>query len=136
MATGPGKRKDAAPRLEDQDFVTSEDLFGDMVDAPMPEGADAAAPPGPAARKGPIKVQVSEAGLPSDSRPRTVRGTELPREEMEALLDRISAITPAHPHKPDEDVDSLLSRLAPLEDEDTEAETPAPVLDEALDADS
>jgi serine/threonine protein kinase len=133
MATGPGKRKDAA-RLEDQDFVTSEDLFGEIVDAPLPKAEEPAVPPKPATRKGPIKVQVSEPGLPSDSRrPRTVRGTELPREEMEALLDRISAITPAHAHKPDgEDVDSLLSRLAPVEDEEAEAETPAPLPDEEL----
>jgi serine/threonine protein kinase len=130
MPTGPGKRKDAAPRLDDQDFVTSEDLFGDIADAPMPAPEEPAFAPRPSARKGPIKVQVSEPGLPSDARPRTVRGTELPREEMEALLDRISAITPAHPHKPDdEDVDSLLSRLAPGEEE-AEAETPTALSDD------
>ena len=28
MPTGPGKRKDAAPRLEDQDFVTSSEESG------------------------------------------------------------------------------------------------------------
>jgi serine/threonine protein kinase len=128
MPTGPGKRKDAAPRLDDQDFVTSDDLFGDMVDAPMPEREGSAFPTQAPTRTGPIKVQVSEPGLPSDARPRTVRGTELPREEMEALLDRISAITPAHPHKPDgEDVDSLLSRLAPIGDDEAEADTPAPL---------
>src|SRR5262245_7637322 len=127
MTTGPGKRKDSAPRLDDQDFVTSEDLFGDMVDAPMPEPEEPAFAPRPSARKVPIKVQVTEPGLPSDARPRTVRGTELPREEMEALLDRISAITPAHPHKPDEDVDSLLSRLSPEDEAASEAETPVPL---------
>jgi serine/threonine protein kinase len=130
MTTGPGKRKNAAPRLDDQDFVTSEDLFGDMVDAPLPDPEEPAGTPRHPARKAPIKVQVSEPGLPSDARPRTVRGTELPREEMEALLDRISAITPAHPHKPEgEDVDSLLSRLAP-EDEEAAAETPVPPSDD------
>ena len=44
MPTGPGKRKDAAPRVDDQDFVTSDDLFGDMVDAPMPERESPAFP--------------------------------------------------------------------------------------------
>jgi serine/threonine protein kinase len=131
MTTGPGKRKDAAPPLDDQDFVTSEDLFGDIVDAPMPEPEEPAMAPRPVARKAPIKVQVSEAGLPSDARPRTVRGTELPREEMEALLDRISAVTPAHPHKPDgEDVDALLSRLSPEDEEAADAETPVPLSDD------
>src|SRR4030095_1938342 len=49
---------------------------------------------------------------------------------MEARLDRISAITPAHPHKPaGEDVDSLLSRLSPEDEDAADAETPVPVYD-------
>jgi serine/threonine protein kinase len=132
MTTGPGKPKDGSSRVNDQDFVTSEDLFGEMVDAPMPAPEEPIVPVKRAGRKGPIKVQVSEPGLPSDSKPRAVRGEELPPEEMEALLDRISAITPAHGHKTDpsgEDVDSLLSRLSPLDDEVPEASSAAPSTD-------
>ncbi len=145
MPTGPGKPKDASPHRDDQDFVTSEDLFGDMVDAPMP------APKAPARgpRKAPIKVKVSEPGMPSEAHPRAVQGTDLPPEEMDALLDRISALTPAHAITPapeeappptavptaatsGEDVDSLLSRIMPLGEEPQAAEPappPAPEVD-------
>src|SRR5215468_7031924 len=93
MTSGPGKsKKPTPPRLDDQDFVTSEDLFGEMVDAPLPSAPPAARKPGRAA---PIKVQVTEPGLPSEARPRSAKGAELPSDEMDALLDRISAITPA-----------------------------------------
>jgi serine/threonine protein kinase len=54
MSRGRSKDDDALP---DRDFVTSEDLFGDMVDAPLPEKDDASAP---AARRGPIRVKMTE----------------------------------------------------------------------------
>src|SRR5262245_13686229 len=133
MPIGPRKPKDASSHAEDQDFVTSEDLFGDMVDAPLPASEGPASPDKRPVRTSPIKVQVSEPGLPSDSRPRPIQGAELPAEEMDALLDRISALTPALARKTDktdetgEDVDELLSRLAPLTDEEPGgSDTPPP----------
>ncbi|HEY7513936.1 MAG TPA: hypothetical protein VIC87_05635, partial [Vicinamibacteria bacterium] len=129
MPVGPRKPKDASSHADDQDFVTSEDLFGDMVDAPLPTSEGSPADKRPV-RTSPIKVQVSEPGLPSDSRPRPIQGAALPPEEMDALLDRISALTPTLARKTDpagEDVDELLSRLAPLGDEQPgDGETPPP----------
>jgi serine/threonine protein kinase len=84
------------PKGEDgsaPDLLTSEDLFGDMIDAPpasAPRGR--AVPPPAAARKGPIKVQVSEPGggrkrSPLASPP--AAGEKLP-EDVAALLDAFS----------------------------------------------
>jgi len=169
--TGPRKPKQTPPRLDDQDFVTSEDLFGEMVDGPLPPTQA----PARATRAAPIKVKVTEPGLPSEARPRSVQGAELPADEMDALLDRISAITPtatkvppgedtppfekaaafdkaATPEKratpkktvPKEDptdsegasaleVDALLSRLLPVEEEPTALPHAEPAKD--IDAD-
>jgi serine/threonine protein kinase len=84
----PPKNQDesAAPNL-----LTSEDLFGDMVDGPpAPSARPAAAPP--ASRKGPIKVQVSEPGAPRKDSPLSspaAPGEKLP-EDVAALLDAFS----------------------------------------------
>ena len=84
----PPKDKDssAAP-----DLLTSEDLFGDMVDAP-PEPLTRAAAPAAPSRKGPIKVQVSEPGAPRKDSPLSsppAPGEKLP-EDVAALLDAFS----------------------------------------------
>ena len=62
MATGrddnPKARRFPAEPVRDQDYVTSDELFGEMVDAPMPTGpTPTLAQP---ARSGPIKVQVTD----------------------------------------------------------------------------
>jgi serine/threonine protein kinase len=84
----PPKNQDesAAPNL-----LTSEDLFGDMVDGPPAPGARPAAAP-PTSRKGPIKVQVSEPGAPRKDSPLSspaAPGEKLP-EDVAALLDAFS----------------------------------------------
>ena len=91
MASGrdrPTKRPSAPlDSVPDQDYVTSDELFGEIVDAPMPGGS----PPPKSARPGPIKVRVTE-----------------PRPEPGS--------TPPTGQKPpsDIDVEELLSRLDPL----------------------
>ena len=92
--------KTSAPEPKGQDssaqpdLLTSEDLFGDMVDASAKPAARAAAPRGtapPSGRKGPIKVQVSEPGArkasPLASPP--AGGEKLP-DDVAALLDAFS----------------------------------------------
>jgi serine/threonine protein kinase len=79
----------AAPSTEADAKVTSEELFGDMVDAPLPETrVDSVRP------ERPIKVQVSEPGVESD------REVTLPAE-VAALLDAFSPMeSPAEPEEP------------------------------------
>jgi serine/threonine protein kinase len=85
-----GDRKDGPG----DDLLTSEDLFGDMLDpsqdppAPAPAAPRAVMPP----RKGPIKVQVSEPGTAHKSIASGdggVAGEELP-DDIAALLDAFS----------------------------------------------
>ena len=88
------KRADAPPKDEDQsatpELLTSDDLFGDMVDekaAPRPPAGAA-----PVARKGPIKVQVSEPGAARKNSPLASpsrAGEKLP-DDVAALLDAFS----------------------------------------------
>lgn len=83
----PPKNQDesAAPNL-----LTSEDLFGDMVDGPPAPSARPAA--ASESRKGPIKVQVSEPGAARKDSPLSspaVPGEKLP-EDVAALLDAFS----------------------------------------------
>ena len=64
-----GQRKD--PKDDDK-LLTSEDIFGDMLDEKpvRPSAPPPAAAPAPSARRsGPIKVQVSEPGTPSMAPP-------------------------------------------------------------------
>jgi serine/threonine protein kinase len=89
------KRTDAPPKDQDPsarpDLLTSDDLFGDMIDrsaAPLrPPVRPVAAP----ARTGPIKVQVSEPGAPRKGSPLAsiTEGERLP-EDVAALLDAFS----------------------------------------------
>ena len=85
----------APPKVEDPSapnkLLTSEDLFGDMVDAP-PDPAARPPASAPANRKGPIKVQVSEPGAPRKDAPLAsppTPGEKLP-EDVAALLDAFS----------------------------------------------
>ncbi|HET6900109.1 MAG TPA: protein kinase [Vicinamibacteria bacterium] len=86
----------APPKAEDSSassnkLLTSEDLFGDMVDAP-PEPVTRPPAASPANRKGPIKVQVSEPGAPRKDAPLAsppTPGEKLP-EDVAALLDAFS----------------------------------------------
>jgi serine/threonine protein kinase len=71
---------------EADDKVTSEELFGDLVDAPLPEPRTAPATP----KAGPIKVRVSEPGAEVGQ----AAAAALP-EEVAALLDAFSPAEPA-----------------------------------------
>ena len=99
------KKRHPAPSdsVPDQDYVSSEDLFGELVDAPMP------APPTPArqSRPGPIKVQVTDP-RPGAEAARSVGERAASDTEVEALLSRIepfvgppSVKAPAAPPTPD-----------------------------------
>jgi serine/threonine protein kinase len=95
MTTRRPDKTAAPPKDQDEsaapNLLTSEDLFGDMVDAPpAPSARPAAALP--ASRKGPIKVQVSEPGAPRKDSPLSspaAPGEKLP-EDVAALLDAFS----------------------------------------------
>jgi serine/threonine protein kinase len=76
----------AAPSTEGDAKVTSEELFGDIVDAPLPETRPEA---GTRATR-PIKVQVGEPGAESD------KEAELP-EEVAALLDAFAPMPTDEP---------------------------------------
>src|SRR6185503_20170290 len=85
----PPKEED--PSASPNKLLTSEDLFGDMVDGP-PEPLTRPATAAPANRKGPIKVQVSEPGAPRKDAPLAsppTPGEKLP-EDVAALLDAFS----------------------------------------------
>jgi serine/threonine protein kinase len=100
----PKKRQPAPPdSVPDQDYVSAEDLFGELVDAPMP------APQTPArqSRPGPIKVQVTDP-RPGAEAARSVGERAASDTEVEALLSRIepfvgppSVKAPAAPPTPD-----------------------------------
>jgi serine/threonine protein kinase len=75
----------ATPSAGGDAKVTSEELFGDIVDAPLPDVRPVAAP-----RTRPIKVQVGEPGA------ETGKEAELP-EEVAALLDAFSPAPAAPP---------------------------------------
>src|SRR5688500_8239422 len=88
---------DSPPRPEK--LLTSQDLFGDMVDAPF-ESAEA---PAGEERTAPIRVQISE---PLAGMPRAVRSEpntpmrEVAPEEVEALLGVFEAPRAEPPPKP------------------------------------
>jgi serine/threonine protein kinase len=131
------KRADAPPKDEDQsaapDLLTSDDLFGDIVDekaAPRP-GPGAA----PAARKGPIKVQVSEPGAARKSSPLASparAGEKLP-DDVAALLDAFSE--PAESALRDEDAElETVPPDRPTVDELIEEPESGPTADALLDS--
>jgi serine/threonine protein kinase len=98
MSSGKGKDNPAAtaPSSETDGLLTSDDIFGDMLDpadkAPPPQPKRAAEVPAEPARKGPIKVRVSEPRV-RDKGPLTSEtphaGEALP-EDVAALLDAFS----------------------------------------------
>ena len=87
----PRAAPSAPPAPPENQLVTSEDLFGDLVDEPAPPRRPP--PPKPAAvaagpRKGPIRVQVSEPGAKKGISPLATPGSEGPLpEDVAALLD-------------------------------------------------
>jgi serine/threonine protein kinase len=113
MSSGKGKDNPAAtaPPKEPGDLLTSEDIFGDMLDAPEtpahprrvtpPDSAEAAR-----TRKGPIKVKVSEPRLPESHHTGTPPAKEALPEDVAALLDAFSepaeAVARSDPHPQNE----------------------------------
>src|SRR5688572_15137557 len=113
MSSGKGKDNPAvtAPPGERDGLLTSEDIFGEMLDAgekaktqaPSPRPA---APPPEAARKGPIKVKVSEPRVPDKGpfQSGAPAGAETLPEDVAALLDAFSepgeAATRGDPQRP------------------------------------
>ncbi len=103
---GPTDPEDSADGL-----LTSEDLFGDIVDAPL-EPKKAA----PRSASAPIRVQVSEDGEAGPPKPKP---PEVRPEEMSALVDAFDAAEPPRPPR--------LDPISPLE---------AAAAEEAIDADA
>src|SRR5687768_4827373 len=97
MSSGKGKDNPAvtAPSGEGDGLLTSEDIFGEMLDAgPKAKAPPArpAPPPPDAARKGPIKVKVSEPRVPDRGPFQTGApgAAEALPEDVAALLDAFS----------------------------------------------
>jgi len=100
MSSGKGKDNPAAaaPSKEADGLLTSDDIFGEMLDAadeprrPQVPRATPAPSPAEAARKGPIKVKVSEPKQPEKSpfMSDTPRAAEALPEDVAALLDAFS----------------------------------------------
>jgi serine/threonine protein kinase len=85
------RRDDSEP----EDLLTSQDLFGDLIDAPL----EAVEKPAAAVRNAPIRVQVSEPGLPrKDVATPTGEPQVLPEDMavlLEAFADPSETATPA-----------------------------------------
>jgi hypothetical protein len=100
MSSGKGKDNPAAaaPSDDTDGLLTSDDIFGDMLDtadrATPPRAAPPQAAPLPAepARKGPIKVKVSEPRIPENGplNSGTPPAPEALPEDVAALLDAFS----------------------------------------------
>ena len=119
----------SGPDRPGQDLLTSQDLFGDMVDAAAPEKG------GPTtAHREPIKVKISEPASPSAAAKGQAgpKGEILP-EDVSALItafsdpEEVGGTPPKkkRPEIPDEvkaEVDILLSRLDPLDGEEDPSE--------------
>jgi len=152
VSTGPGKDV-PAPLPENlsadspEGLLTSEDLFGDLVDEPIRN--EAAAVSATPARATPIRVRVSEVG---DSTPPKPKPTHVLPEDMSVLLDAFSDSSrepPAPPPKPEtstapktwaesqpsplagdwEDLSGLLDSMAPTATAPQESPEPGPEVD-------
>ncbi len=91
MASGRDRHPKRPPApvdsVPDQDYVTSDELFGEIVDAPMPSPASAPK----AARPGPIKVRVTDPRPEPGSTPHP--GPKPPNDiDVEALLSRLDPL--------------------------------------------
>jgi len=99
MATGRDRDSKRPPTpsgsVPDRDYVTSDDLFGEMVDAPMPTAAKPSNPD----RAGPIKVQVTDPRPEPGAEPRRAPRAENDAE-VEALLARLEPFPSAPPQGP------------------------------------
>jgi serine/threonine protein kinase len=116
MTAGRGKAKDprgpARARPESDRLLTSDDLFGDLVDSPLPASKTAVP-----SRESPIRVQVSDPVSPTPFAtvpPEPSAGTS-PADELDAALALL---------KPVAEVASF--RPAPPVDDDSEARLPPP----------
>ncbi|MFI5182904.1 MAG: hypothetical protein ACHQNV_00785, partial [Vicinamibacteria bacterium] len=78
MPGSAAQPKDLAEGSSDGLF-TADDLFGDLVDAPL-----TGATPRPPTRGGPVKVQIAEKNRPQEVAPATA---EVPAEEMASLVE-------------------------------------------------
>jgi hypothetical protein len=124
MSSGKGKDNPAvtAPPGEGDGLLTSEDLFGEMLDAgarAKAPSARPAAPPPDAARKGPIKVKVSEPRVPDRGPFQTgaPAGAEALPEDVAALLDAFSEPGEAATRAASDVLESLVDEPAPAEPE-------------------
>src|SRR5688572_32190170 len=86
MTASRSKDNPDKPRASDK-LLTSQDLFGDIVDAPLEAPPE---PAGPVDRKPPIRVQISEP-VPGQP-PRTVRPPDGPSEMREAAAAEVAAL--------------------------------------------
>jgi serine/threonine protein kinase len=93
----PGKSGSADAGIPDDELLTSEDLFGDMLDSPPPPRTTPQPPapptrvaPAPQPRAGPIKVKVSEPGVPKKTPSPLAGAAETMPEDVAALLDAFS----------------------------------------------
>src|SRR5687767_8087358 len=94
----PGKSGSADAGIPDDELLTSEDLFGDMLDSPPPPPRTMPMPPAPPSRvaptpqprAGPIKVKVSEPGVPKKTPSPLAGAAEAMPEDVAALLDAFS----------------------------------------------
>ncbi len=117
-------------------LFTAEDLFGDLVDAPL-----TTANPRPPTRGGPVKVQIAEKHRPQEVAPKAVA---VPAEEMAGLVDafdggaavrKAPALPPSAPiHKPaaspiaagGAEVDALLDVFSAMEEPEVSPLTEVP----------
>jgi tRNA A-37 threonylcarbamoyl transferase component Bud32 len=93
----PGKSGSADAGIPDDELLTSEDLFGELLDSPPPPRTAhpptppaARVAPAPRPRAGPIKVQVSEPGVPKKAASPLAGAAEAMPEDVAALLDAFS----------------------------------------------
>jgi serine/threonine protein kinase len=122
VSTGP--RKDASPPAPEkvsadspESLLTSQDLFGDLIDAPLESEGQKT---GPAARSAPIRVQVSESGEAGPPKP---KGPDVRPEDMAALLDAFADSSPA--------AEAQAPEAAPAPELPPPAPEPAPIAAEA-----
>jgi len=142
MSSGKGKDNPAvtAPSTESDGLLTSDDIFGDLLDggdkasSPKPVGA---APAPEAARKGPIKVKVSEPRPPEKSpfQEEAAGSAEALPEDVAALLDAFSEPGEAATRSGTPPaLDALVEEPVAVVPPSPKAEAPEPEAESLLDA--